>query len=135
MVKRVFCTCIIFFFVTLGVFLLLSEIGLLAPLTLKEAIINAVGGTVFYLILLRIYAKSHHATLRSFFLVILGLGLGTMLLEEEGILSIQLLKANLEFLIYVILGIIQAKVAKKQIEEYREEEFWEIENLMEEKGR
>lgn len=135
MVKRIFCTCIIFFFATLGIFMLLSEIGFLTPIILEEAIFNAVGGVLLYLILLRIYAKGYHATIRTLFIVILGIGIVMIFLEEEGMLSIQLLKSNLELLIYALFGILQAKVAKRQIEEYREEEFWEIEDMMEEKGK
>jgi len=131
MLKRVLITWFIFFISTIGILLLFSHIGIREPIVLKESILNAILVSCFYLIILRIYMRRSYMTLRNIIYILLGLVIVLVMLQEKGIIEIEMIKLNIEIVVYVVIAIIEGIVAKIQGRNYEEERFWKIEQMME----
>lgn len=131
MFKRVLITWIIFFISTIGILIFFNHIGMINLVSLKEGSINAILISCFYLIVLRIYTRRHHFTLRNMIYILIGVGIILAVLQENGMIKIEMMKPNIEVAVYVVIAIIEGIVAKVQGEIYEEERFWKIEQTME----
>lgn len=131
MFKRVLITWIIFFISTIGILILFNHIGMINLVSLKEGSINAILISCFYLIVLRIYTRRHHFTLRNIIYILIGVGIILAVLQENGMIKIEMVKPSIEVVVYVVIAIIEGIVAKVQGEIYEEERFWKIEQTIE----